>query len=93
MLPDHIKQILQNAFDAKFVEVIDESRSHAGHAQAQKSGGGHYEAVIVSERFTGKTLLERHRMVYEALGKEMKSTIHALKIRAFTEKEWKGIRN
>ena len=87
MTNENIRQILQKAFDAEYVEVTDESRAHAGHAEAKNSGGGHYEVVIVSEKFIGKTLLERHRMVYEALEREIKSGIHALKITALTREE------
>ena len=90
MTDEDIRKILQKVFDAEFVEVIDVSSAHAGHAEAKKSGGGHYEVVIVSEKFVGKKLLERHRMVYAALGKELKSAIHALKIRAMTSEERKA---
>ncbi|ABA59228.1 BolA family protein [Nitrosococcus oceani] len=43
--------------------------------------GHHFEALVVYEGFRGKSLLERHRMVYEALGDSFKSTLHALAIR------------
>ena len=83
-----IQKILQENFKPEVIEVFDQSRAHAGHAEAQKSGGGHYEVVIVSEKFVGKKLLERHRMVYETLAKEIKSGIHALRITTLTKGEW-----
>ncbi|ADJ27277.1 BolA family protein [Nitrosococcus watsonii] len=43
--------------------------------------GHHFEALVVYEGFRGKSLLERHRMVYEALGDSFKSALHALAIR------------
>ena len=63
------------------IEIIDDSAKHAGHAGA-KSGGGHYRLSIVSPRFAGCRTMERHRLVYDALGPLMKREIHALSITA-----------
>jgi BolA protein len=63
------------------IEIIDDSAKHAGHAGA-KSGGGHYRLSIVSSRFAGCRTMERHRLVYDALGQLMKREIHALSITA-----------
>lgn len=49
--------------------------------------GTHFEAVVVYEGFSGKTLIQRHRMVYAALGDSMKSDIHALSIKTHTPQE------
>jgi BolA protein len=68
------------------VEILDESGAHAGHEGA-KSGGGHYQLVIVSREFDGKPAQLRHRMVYEALGPMMKKEIHALTIKAYAPGE------
>jgi acid stress-induced BolA-like protein IbaG/YrbA len=48
----------------------------------------HYEAVIVSAAFAGKRPLQRHQMVYGALGERMGGEIHALSIRALTPEEF-----
>ena len=66
-------------------EVIDDSALHAGHAGARE--GGHYRLLIVSSRFAGKTTLQRHRLIYDALGELMRSRIHALSIRSLTPEE------
>ena len=63
------------------VEIEDESHRHAGHEGA-KSGGGHYRLHIVSPDFSGKNTVERHRLVYDALGELMRRDVHALSIRA-----------
>ncbi len=63
------------------IEIIDDSAKHAGHAGA-RSGGGHYRLSIVSPRFAGCRTMERHRLVYDALGPLMKREIHALSITA-----------
>jgi len=68
------------------LEIADESSQHIGHEGA-RSGGGHYQLVIVSARFAGKPLHQRHRMIYEALGPMMKHEIHALAIRAYAPDE------
>ena len=78
-----IKQLLIDNLNADSVDVIDESHKHAGHAGA-KTGLGHFEVHIVANAFADKSLLERHRMVYDALGDMMQKDIHALSIKAST---------
>ena len=67
------------------LELIDESAQHAGHAGA--GNGGHYRLLIVSPQFAGKTTLQRHRIIYDALGELMQCRIHALSIRSLTPEE------
>jgi BolA protein len=74
------------ALKPESLEIVDDSRAHAGHEGA-KAGGGHYRLVIVSPEFAGKTAQLRHRMVYEALGPMMKHEIHALAIKAYAPGE------
>jgi BolA protein len=71
------------------LEVFDDSHEHAGHAGA-KEGGGHYQLVIVSRKFAGKSAVARHRLVYEALSDLMPKRIHALAIRAYAPEEEMG---
>ncbi len=73
------------ALDPVKLDIRDDSARHAGHVEAQ--GGGHLSMTIVSSRFAGKRMLERHRLVYDALGTLMKSDIHALSINAKTPDE------
>lgn len=68
------------------IELIDDSAKHAGHEGA-KSGGGHYRLNIVSPRFAGLRTIERHRLIYEALGSLMKHEVHALGITAHAPEE------
>jgi acid stress-induced BolA-like protein IbaG/YrbA len=49
----------------------------------------HFEALVVSDAFSGKRPLARHKLVYDCLGSLMGNEIHALSIRAFTEDEWR----
>ena len=68
------------------VELIDDSEKHAGHAGA-KGGGGHFQLIIVSPAFEGKSSQARHRMVHAALGEMLEREIHALSIKAYTPDE------
>lgn len=68
------------------LDITDDSASHAGHAGA-RSGGGHYEVLIVADCFAGASRVARHRMVYEALSPMMQREIHALALRALAPDE------
>lgn len=59
------------------LQIEDDSARHAGHAGAA-SGGGHYNLWMTSPRFEGRTRVERHRLVYDALADLMQREIHAL---------------
>jgi len=85
----HIEAKLREALAASFVEVVDESHLHAGHAGA-RSGGGHFRATIVSERFDGLSAVDAQRLVYSVLADEMGSQIHALSLRTVTPDRWQG---
>ena len=51
--------------------------------------GRHFEAVVVVEDFAGKSMIQRHRMVYAALGDSFRTdAIHALSIKTYTPAEW-----
>lgn len=80
-----IRERLVRAFAPEAIEITDESHKHAGHASAR--GGGHFAVRIVSPAFAGKSLVQRHRMVYEAMGDLMQQEVHALSIKAGTPDE------
>lgn len=81
-----IRQRLVSALAPTALEIVDDSKRHAGHAGA-RDGRGHFNVSIVSERFVGAKRLERHRMVYAALGELMQTDIHALSVVALTPAE------
>ncbi len=68
--------MVQDAFHPIRLEIRDDSAAHAGHVGG--GGKGHFKLLIVSEQFSGKTLLQRHRLVNEALASLLDSDIHAL---------------
>lgn len=85
-----IRERLQAALPVEHLEVADESHLHAGHPGARE-GGGHFRVLVVSEAFSGRAPLQRHRLVYDAMGDAMRrDTIHALSIRALTPQEHEG---
>lgn len=81
-----IRDRLTETFAPESLNIVDESAKHAGHASA--GGGGHFLVEIVSTAFQGQTLIQRHRLVYDALSEAMKrNEIHALSIKAYTPAE------
>lgn len=76
-----MESLLAENFLPDFLEIIDDSHHHAGHAGA-KNGAGHYTVKICSGAFISKTLIQRHRMIYTVLDSMMNSEIHALSIEA-----------
>ena len=50
--------------------------------------GQHFDAVIVSGRFRGRSRVEQHQLVYAALGDRMRAEVHALSMRTLTPEEW-----
>lgn len=86
---DRIAERLREELGAVHVDVVDESHLHVGHAGAA-SGGGHFRATIVSERFAGLSRLAAQRLVYQSLGELMEREIHALTIQALTPEAWKA---
>ncbi len=77
---------LEKNFQPTQLLIKDQSHLHAGHA-GSKDGKGHFDVTIVSQAFAGVNRVQRHRMVYDALGKLLETDIHALRIKAFTPSE------
>ncbi|MGR9086934.1 MAG: BolA family protein [Gammaproteobacteria bacterium] len=86
MTSQQIRQLLSDALRPQVLEIIDNSAAHTGHSGA-RSGGGHYHVTIVSDAFEGKTLVQRHQLIYKALGELMTKEIHALGINALSPSE------
>ncbi len=52
--------------------------------------GQHFEALVVSNDFAGRSRVQRHQLVYSSLGDRMREEIHALSMRTLTPEEWKA---
>ncbi len=84
-----IERRLRERLRPQHLETWDDSAKHAGHRGAT-SGGGHYRLVIVSAEFEGKSLLERHRIVNQALEDLFGERIHALSMRTLTPDQFES---
>ena len=73
--PESIKQSIQSGLACEHVEVLGD--------------GQHFQALIVSPEFAGRSRVQRHQRVYAALGERMREEIHALSMRTLTPEEWR----
>jgi BolA protein len=77
---------LNEAFEPESLGVEDEGYLHEGHEGA-KDGRGHFRVLIIADAFSGKSMIERHRMIYRVMGEMMRLDIHALAIDAWSPGE------
>lgn len=82
-----IETKLTAALHPQYLEVIDNSAKHAGHAGAHPEGESHFKVIVVAEAFEGRNRVQRQRMVYDALAVEMAEHIHALELQTRTPAE------
>jgi acid stress-induced BolA-like protein IbaG/YrbA len=77
--PEDVKRYIEENLPCQHLEVIGD--------------GQHFEAVIVSEAFSGKSRVQRHQLVYGALGDRMREEIHALSMQTLTPEDWAARQN
>lgn len=82
-----IREKLTQAFAPVALDVVNDSHRHAGHASSPGTGESHFSVIVVSDAFAGKSRIERHRMVNEALAEELAGRVHALAIKALAPGE------
>jgi len=70
--------VLTKAFTPSELEVIDESQLHHGHAGWSPEGETHFRVKIISDIFSDKSRVERHRMINSVLKPEFDAGLHAL---------------
>lgn len=74
---------------AKDIEAFIGSAMPEAEVMVRGDDGRHFEAVVVSGEFVGKTRVQQHRMVYQALGGRMENQeIHALALKTYTPADW-----
>jgi acid stress-induced BolA-like protein IbaG/YrbA len=73
--PESVKHGIQAGLACEHVEVVGD--------------GQHFQAVVVSAQFAGRSRVQRHQLVYAALGDRMREQIHALSMQTLTPDEWK----
>lgn len=72
--PEDVQKYIADALPCDFIEV--------------RGDGQHFEAVIVSPAFAGKTMVQQHQTVYRALGDRMREEIHALSMKTYSPEQW-----
>jgi BolA protein len=77
-----ITEKLTEGLGPEHLVVIDESQLHEGHAGSRDGGESHFRVELVSASFSGKSRLERQRLVYGILAEELAGPVHALSITA-----------
>lgn len=80
-----IETYLQETLAPLFLEVQNESRNHHVPVDAET----HFKIIVVSEKFTGLSRLEKHRLVHTILASELQNGLHALSLHLFTPEAWK----
>ncbi|MEO6625268.1 MAG: BolA family protein [Burkholderiaceae bacterium] len=81
---DALEQRLRQTLQPSMLLVIDESAAHAGHVGANGTGAGtHFRVRIAAAAFNGKSRVQRHRLVYDALHDFLDQGLHALAIETF----------
>ena len=81
-MKERIAAELTRALAPARLEVVDESHLHAGHAGSRPGGETHFRIHLVAPAFAGKGRIERHRMIYAALAREIADGVHALALNA-----------
>ena len=89
-LESSIRDKLVQAFQPTRLEVLNESHLHVGHRGSPGTGESHFRVLVVSEVFTGKSRVERHRLINETLAAELQGGVHALAIKAYAPGEGKA---
>ncbi|KAG8449877.1 hypothetical protein GDO86_016521 [Hymenochirus boettgeri] len=79
-----IRSKLTESLNPSHLEVHNESHMHA----VPKDSETHFKVVVVSDSFSGKSLIQRHRLVNELLKEELAGSVHALSIHAKTPQQW-----
>lgn len=79
MQPEEIKTLIETGLEGSRAEVTGDGR--------------HFQAVVVSDAFAGKTMLEQHRLVYSVLGDRFDTdALHALSLKTYTPEQWRALK-
>lgn len=86
-LQSRMREKLMVSLSPTRLDVVNESHLHASHAGSPGTGESHFRVLIVSGDFSGKSRVERHRIVNELLSEELRDGVHALAIKALAPGE------
>lgn len=79
-----IKKILSEKIDCEYLQVENESYRHSVPVNSET----HFKVTIVSEQFSGKMLIARHRLINQLLAEQLAGPVHALAMHLFTPEQW-----
>lgn len=82
-----IRQRLMVALEPTRLDLENESHLHAGHASSPGTGESHFRLLIIAKVFEGRSRVDRHRMVNDALGDLLRHRVHAMAIKAYAPGE------
>lgn len=82
-----MRERLMVALEPIRLDLVNESHLHAGHASSPGTGESHFRLLIVAEAFSGRSRIDRHRLVNDALADLLRTRVHALAIRAYAPGE------
>ncbi len=80
---ERVKNLLEEKFSPSALDVSDFSDDH----NVPKGSESHVKVRIVADAFDGKSLVQRHRLIYSALDQEMKQGLHALQLQVLSPTE------
>ena len=85
----NIENLILKNYEPEFFSVLDVSEQHRGHQNFREDVESHFEIIIVSEKFTNLSRIERHRMVNRTLKEEFLSDLHSVVLKTYTLEEYK----
>ena len=84
---ERIRRRLQEGLDPQRLVIRDDSHRHRGHAGWRSEGETHFHVTVVSSAFSGRSRVDRQRMVHALLRDELAERVHALELRTLTPEE------
>lgn len=80
MQPEEVKNLIETGLTVKYVYV--------------EGDGAHFEALVVSDLFEGKSRIQKQQLVYDTVRQQLlNGSLHALSIKALTPKEWEKLQS
>ena len=86
---NNIENLILKNYEPRFFSVIDVTEQHRGHQNFKDGVESHFEIIIVSDKFTNLSRIERHRMVNRTLKEEFLSDLHSVVLKTYTSQEYK----
>lgn len=77
MEESQVKSLIEDNIDGATAFIAD-----------NHGGGDHFNAVVISDHFNGKTTVQQHQLVYKACGEYLTREIHALQLKTYTPEQW-----